>query len=335
MEKKTEKKKEPEKLFKSAQKWFKISKRTSLLINKNHVDSTFLPKEVDFQMDGVKKTVEQVAIGVALKTSVLLIGETGTGKTSLIRHLASKTKNAFVRVNHNGGTTIEDIVGRWLITPDANGQIKTEWVDGILIQAMKEGYWFLADEINAAPAEVNFVYHALTDDDGRVLIAEKGNEVVIPHPNFRFFGAMNPPAEYAGTKELNKALMSRFMVVQVDFPAPKTEQKILIQRTGVAPEVAERMVRFAGEIRVNHAKEQVRFVLSTRDLIMWARLFNVYKKYMLAAEMSILGKVTTDDIDSIKDLLTLNFKTLDAQVVTKGGEEEDEVEEDAKLKIPV
>lgn len=317
------KEKKEEVLFKApASKWFKISRRTSLLVNKNKVDPDFIPKEVPFEDN--KKTVEQVAIAIAHRMPALLVGETGTGKTSLVRHLAFKTNNAFVRVNHNGGTTIEDIAGRWII----NESGKTVWMDGILIEAMKKGYWFLADEINAASAEVNFIYHSLLDDDARVLLAEKGNEVVIPHANFRFFGAMNPPAEYAGTKELNKALMSRFMVVNVDFPAPKTEQKILMDRTGIDQTVAERMVRFAGEIRVNHGKEQTRFVLSTRDLIQWALLHKVYKKYMLSAEMSVLNKIPTDDFDSIRDMLSLNFKSIDAQTVTV--DDEDEVEDTTK-----
>jgi len=296
-----------------AGKWFKISRRAALLVNKEHVDEAFIPKDLAYEDN--KKTVEQVAIAIAHHMPVLLIGETGTGKTSLVRHLASKTNNAFVRVNHNGGTTIEDIAGRWVINKDG----ETVWLDGILIEAMKKGFWFLADEINAASAEVNFIYHSLLDDDGRVLLAEKGNEVVIPHPNFRFFGAMNPPAEYAGTKELNKALISRFMVVQVDFPAPKTEQKILMERTGIEEDVAERMVRFAGEVRVNHAKEQIRFVLSTRDLLMWGMMYKVYKKYMLSAEMSIINKIPQDDYESVKDMLTLNFKELDKDPVVAVG----------------
>ena len=174
----------------------------------------FIPKEIEFEDN--HKVLESVAIVTAKNMPCLLVGETGTGKTSLVRHLAHNTNNAFVRVNHNGGTSIEDIVGRYII----NTKGETEWVDGVLIEAMKNGYWYLADEINAASPEVNFIYHALLDDDAKVVLVEKGHEVVVPHSNFRFFGAMNPPQDYAGTKELNKALLSRFAVVRVDFPPP-------------------------------------------------------------------------------------------------------------------
>lgn len=313
---------------KKSTKWFKISKRVSLPVNQEKVDEKFVPKDIAYEDN--KKTLEQVAIGIAWKMPTLLIGETGTGKTSMIRHIAHMTNNAFARVNHNGGTTIEDLVGRWTI--DGNG--KTVWVDGILVQAMKKGWYFLADEINAASAEVNFVYHSLLDDDARILLAEKGDEVVVPHKNFRFFGAMNPPTEYAGTKELNKALMSRFMVVNVEFPAPKTEQKILIERTGITEDVAERMVRQAGEVRVMHAKEEVRYVFSTRDLIMWANMFKVYGKYLVAAEMTVLNKIGSDDIDAIKDLMALNFKSLDDGNAMKEEAPTEEIPEEAEVKIP-
>lgn len=288
-----------------------ITKRVWLPINKNKVDANFIPKEISFEDN--KKILEQVAIAISKNMPVLLVGETGTGKTSLVRHLAFKTQNAFVRVNHNGGTTVEDVVGRWII----NNTGETVWVDGILIESMKKGYWFLADEINAAGAEINFVYHSLLDDDGRIILAEKGNEVVIPHENFRFFGGMNPPTEYAGTKELNKALLSRFIVCKTDFPAPDVEAKILVDRTGISMDAAEKMVQTAGEIRIMHSKEEVRYVFSTRDLLMWANMFKVYKKFIMSAEMTVLNKVGPDDHEAIRDMFGLNFKNIDEKPATK------------------
>lgn len=196
-------------------------------------------------------------------------------------------------------------------------QGKTVWADGILLQAMKNGYWYLADEINAASAEINFVYHSLLDDDGKIVLAEKGHEVVVPHKNFRFFGAMNPPAEYAGTKELNKALLSRFIVCKVDFAAPQVEAKILVDRIGIEQDVADRMVKFAGEVRMSHAKQQFRFVLSTRDLLMWASMFKFYGKYGVAAESTITNKISEDDIEAIKDIMGLHFSSLDNKTQPK------------------
>lgn len=293
------------KITQTIDEMFVVSPKVSLVVNQEIIaNQNFVPKDIKFEDN--RHSLEQVAISIEHHIPVLLIGETGTGKTSLVRHLAHKTKNAFVRVNHNGGTTVEDIVGRYLI--DEKG---TRWVDGVLIEAMKKGYWYLADEINAASAEINFVYHSLLDDDGRVVLVEKDHEVVIPHPNFRFFGAMNPPTDYAGTKELNKALLSRFGVVKIDFCPPDIEAKIVVDRTGVTDIVAANMVKCAVDIRSLHAKQKSRFVLSTRDLIMWAMMYKVYGKYITAAETSVLNKVGEEDFQSIKDLLGLNLKAHD------------------------
>jgi len=283
---------------------FKISKRISLPVNAENQNKEFVPQS--FVYEDNKRILEQVGLAVSKKLPVLLEGETGTGKTSLVRYLANKTNNAFRRVNHNGGTTVDDIVGKILINKEG-----TYWVDGVLVEAMKKGYWYLADEINAASPEINFIYHCLLDDDGYIVLPEKNGEIVKPHPNFRFFAAMNPNTDYAGTKEINKALLSRFLVIKVDFPAPKMEAKILRERTGIKLEVAEKMVQFATEIRANHSKGKSSFVLSTRDLLMWATMYGIYGKYLVAAEMTVLNKCGVDDFTAVKDLLSMHFNTLD------------------------
>jgi len=283
---------------------FRISSKVSLPINQDKEQKDFVPQS--FVYEDNKKILEQVSLAISRRLPVLLVGETGTGKTSLVRFLANRTNNAFRRVNHNGGTTVDDIVGKILINKEG-----TFWVDGVLIEAMKKGYWYLADEINAASPEINFIYHCLLDDDGYIVLPEKNGEIIRPHKNFRFFAAMNPNTDYAGTKELNKALLSRFLVTKVDFPSPKLEAKILVDRTGITIAVANKMVQFASEIRANHSKQKMSFVLSTRDLIMWSTMFRVYGKYLISAEMTILNKASVDDFNSVKDLLALHFNTID------------------------
>ena len=269
--------------------------------------------------------MEQVAVGVMENMPVLLMGETGTGKTSLIRDLAAKTNNGFRRVNHTGGTSVDDIVGKILFNKEG-----TYWVDGVLLQAMRSGDWFDADEINAASADVLFVYHSLLDDDGYIVLPENGGEIVKPHPDFRFFATMNPSADYHGVKELNKALMSRFLAIKTDFPNPKVESSILVERTGVTQEVADKMVAFAGEIRGTHAKEKIQYVLSTRDLLQWGRLYQIYGKYMVSAEMTVLNKVGLDDFNVVKDLLSLHFSNLDTANVVGAKVKNDIIQDGTK-----
>ena len=283
---------------------FKISKRVAVPVHLENPHKDFVPKSKDYEDN--KRIMEQVGLAIQRRMPILLVGETGTGKTSMVRYLASKTNNSFRRVNHNGGTTVDDIVGKILINKEG-----TYWVDGVLVEAMKKGFWYFADEINAASPEINFIYHCLLDDDAYIVLPENGGEIVKCHPNFRFFGAMNPNQDYAGTKELNKALLSRFIVIKCDFPAPKTEAKIIKDRTGIKLDVAEKMVQFATEIRANHAKQKMSFVLSTRHLIYWGAMFAVYGKYLISAEMTVLNKTSVDDFNTVKDMLALHFNSVD------------------------
>lgn len=299
-------------------KFFTVSRGVKIPVNVMNQHPEFVPKKFDFKNQ--KNLLQQIAISINKRLPILLIGETGTGKTSLVRYLAYKTNHCFRRVNHNGGTTVDDINGKILINKQG-----TFWVDGVLIEAMRKGFWYLADEINAASSEINFVYHSLLDDDSFIVLSENKGEVVKPHPNFRFFAAMNPSQEYSGTKELNKALISRFIVFKIDFPSPNVEKQILVSRTGIKPSIAEKMIKFAAEVRANHSKGKIEFVLSTRDLIMWATMFEVYKKYIVSSEMTVLNKVNPDDFESIKDLMALHFKGLDNP--TKKQKDEDLIKE--------
>ncbi len=302
---------------------FKINKRIELEVSPE--ETGFVPVSHSFlAQKEEKKLLEGIALAVNNKMPILLIGETGSGKTSLIRYLASMTNNGFRRVNHNGGTSVEDVVGKILVNKEG-----TYWIDGVLLDAMRKGHWYLADELNASSAEINFVYHSLLDDDGYIVVTENQGEIVKPHKNFRFFAAMNPSHDYSGSKELNKALMSRFTVFKVDFPSPGTETKILTERTGIPEEVAQNMVKFAADVRGTHTKGSISYVLSTRDLLMWAQVYNYYKKYIPSAEMTILNKVGIDDFETIKDSLAVHFKTLD-----EGKKKVEEVvKDDTQIKI--
>ena len=65
--------------------------------------------------------------------------------------------------------------------------------------------------------------------DYRRVIDVPGYERINLHPATRFIGTMN--YEYAGTKELNEALVSRFLVI--DMPAVDEEKLKMIMGTKV------------------------------------------------------------------------------------------------------
>ncbi|MBV6446393.1 MAG: hypothetical protein IFNCLDLE_02691 [Ignavibacteriaceae bacterium] len=255
------------------------------------------------KIEGYAEELSKLAYAVKTSKPALLVGETGVGKTALIRFIAQETKNGFRRLNLNGQTTVDEFVGKIMLNDKG-----TFWQDGVLLDAMRNGYWLLLDEINAALPEILFVLHSLLDDDGYVVLAEKDGEVVRPHKDFRIFASMNPSGRYVGTKELNKAFLSRFpMILQMDFPGESQEQKIIKL---YAPKVDDKsiynLVRMANDLRKAYKAGETNFMCSTRDLINCA-VMSQDLGMKEALQMSIINRTDEDDLKAVTTITALYF----------------------------
>lgn len=83
----------------------------------------------------------------------------------------------------------------------AEGGFAFAFVEGALVQAVREGWWLLLDEMNLAPAEALERIAGLLERGGAgsLVIAERGDAHGVPrHPSFRLFGAMNPATDAGG-----------------------------------------------------------------------------------------------------------------------------------------
>ena len=244
--------------------------------------------------DHIKKYIR---VSAEQNMPALLVGDTGCGKTSLIKELAKEKKAKFMRVNLTGETTVDELVGKYILKEGA-----TVWEDGVLITALKKGYWFLLDEINAALPEILFVLHSLLDDDKHVLLQQKDGELVKAHKNFRFFAAMNPVDEYAGTKELNKAFMSRFaLITELKYPNKETEAQIIHNQTLIPHQDASYIADLGQKIRKAKRNNDIFYTCSTRDLIQMASLTK-HLDITEAYQLSIVNKSSSEDKEFLNSL---------------------------------
>ena len=62
---------------------------------------------------GQDTTKDLIATAIKLDIPTLLIGDTGTGKTSIIREKALTDKKSIIRFNMTGETTIDEFVGKY------------------------------------------------------------------------------------------------------------------------------------------------------------------------------------------------------------------------------
>ena len=208
--------------------------------------------------------------------NVLLEGPTGSGKTSLGRKYCAVRKLPYKRISLNGGTTVEDLVGHYILKDG-----ESPWIDGILTRAVREGWVIAVDEINAASPEVLFVLNPLLDDERVLILSSKDGEVLKPHPNFRIFATMNPADEgYAGTHEMNFALKDRFHVALYINYNDKVEKKILRQM-GCESELTQNIIDFTKAIREANLKGEIIMPWSTRSVINFADLAEQGKEKLM------------------------------------------------------
>ncbi|MFN3199673.1 MAG: ribosomal protein L7/L12 [Bradymonadia bacterium] len=88
------------------------------------------------------------------------------------------------------------------------------WQDGLVVGAMKRGWWVVLDELNLAEPQILERLNSVLERTPSLVLTEHDNSVLGPggapvHPNFRIFATMNP-AEYAGRTALSPAYRDRW-----------------------------------------------------------------------------------------------------------------------------
>ena len=118
--------------------------------------------------------------------------------------------------------------------------------EGPITQCAKAGGFGILDEINMAKNESLAVLHATLDF--RRIIDVPGYDRISLQPGTRFIATMN--YGYAGTRELNEALASRFMVIQMPVITVENLKKLLLaQHPTLQEKYADQLAQLFGEIR--------------------------------------------------------------------------------------
>jgi len=188
------------------------------------------------------ETLRHLALSVLLREPCLLEGPTGTSKTSSIRYLAWQLNMPVVRINLNGQTDTGELVGRFVPRAvSAGGSSPWMWQDGLLVQAMRRGWWVILDEVNLAEPQILERLNSVLEDTPSLTLTEFDNSVLGAggepiHEDFRLFATMNP-ADYAGRSVLSPAWRDRWRATRVVPAAREAEYAALLRQsvTGIAP----------------------------------------------------------------------------------------------------
>lgn len=211
------------------------------------------------------------------KYPVLLQGPTSSGKTSLVRCLAALTGHEFVRINNHEYTDLQEYLGSYIT--DASG--KLVFIEGVLVKAVRNGYWIVLDELNLAPSDVLEALNRLLDDNRELFVPEL-QETIRAHPNFMLFATQNPPTLYAGRKMLSRAFRNRFIEIHVEEIPNDELSTILEKRCKIPPSYAKKMVEIMKELLLQRQKSRFsdgkHGFMTPRDLFRWADRYTKFGK---------------------------------------------------------
>jgi len=249
---------------------------------------------------------ELVIYALRQAESLLLIGDSGVGKSKLIQFLAHETNTPLMQPCGHSEVTVESVLGCYTAQSGT-----TIWQDGVIPKAMQNGWWLLLEEVNAIDPSVLKVLNELLDTRQVTITVSGKPRVVRAQPGFRMICTTNPPDNpiYRGIEPMSFEMLDRFdTVVYLDYLSPGTEAGVVRDRSGCEDEGAiGKMVEFANSVRSGMRKGEIFATVTTRGLISWAKKAKVFG-IKPAAEAAILRKMDSVSRTKALDLLGAYFK---------------------------
>ena len=265
---------DPDNLFNLSEK---TSSVTKLLLEK------LLSSETTALFPNIAWTADMRRLGVLVahawrfQEPVLLVGETGCGKTTIVQVLASLAGQQLNSLSCHSNSESGDFLGG--LRPDRSGGDRLfAWSDGPLVTAMRGGDVFLADEISLAEDSVLERMNSVLEPERRILLAERvgsageEQELVTAATAFKFVATMNPGGDY-GKKELSPALKNRFSEVWCPSLSSPEDLLAIVSRS-LEPKLdklGDILVRFASWLR---SESRANVTVSVRDLLAWVVFLN-------------------------------------------------------------
>ena len=182
-----------------------------------------------------KDILEMCITGILEEENILLSGPKATGKNLLSDNLSEIFGRPQWNTSFHINTDSASLIGTDTFI---DNEVKLR--RGSVYECAVNGGFGIFDEINMAKNDAIVVLHSALDY--RRVIDVPGYERINLHPATRFIGTMN--YEYAGTKELNEALVSRFLVI--DMPAVDEEKLKMILKREFPSVDDEKLYQFIG-----------------------------------------------------------------------------------------
>ena len=186
--------------------------------------------------------------------NILLVGEKATGKNVLCENLAYVFQRPSWDISFHVNMDAASLIGT-----DSFENGKVVFREGPVYRCALNGGFGILDEINMAKNEALAVLHSVLDF--RRVIDVPGYDRIVLKDETRFIATMN--YNYAGTRELNEALSSRFVVIQMPPITQEDLQRLLKKQF---PDMLDKYVKQFALLFLDFQKKCENTELSTKAL---------------------------------------------------------------------
>ncbi|AWI55553.1 AAA family ATPase (plasmid) [Aquabacterium olei] len=233
--------------------------------------------------------------------AVMLKGPTGCGKTRFVEHMAWRLGRPLITVSCHDDLTASDLIGRFHIRHDG-----TQWQDGPLTRAVREGAICYLDEVVEARQDTVVLVHPLTDYR-RVLPVDKTGELIEAAPGFQLVVSYNPGYQRM-LKDLKPSTRQRFVALDFSFPSPEQEARVVAHESGIDAGMAHGLVALGGRLRMLQ-DQGLAEVPSTRLLVHAGRLMAGGIEARQACHTAIVAPLSDDPtlVSAMRDLVDATF----------------------------
>jgi MoxR-like ATPase len=220
-------------------------------------------QQQEFKIEGVYLdpiVAKKLQVLLESGLNILLDGPQGCGKTVLARSIAQSLGMEFVFFNCGAVVEATDFLATIQVRASATGQPVTDFVKTEVLLALEEAgqhperrYLVFLDEFNRCQESARNALMPALDSTRRIFHPVENRFLSIPD-NVQVIAAVNRGGEFSGTFGIDAAQLDRFAPLQMDYPPPEEEVKLLQARH---PELSRKVIGLVVDIadRIRKASE--------------------------------------------------------------------------------